>query len=66
MDITFPKLGKKAYETLLNDPETAKFLYDNGLTVIDEYDSNTLNKTKGSAPHLHIGFDKGTEIEPVY
>lgn len=61
LDLTFPKLGKDAYNQLLNDPEIAKFLYDNGLTVIDEYDPNTLNKTKGSAPHLHIGFDKGTE-----
>lgn len=61
LDIVFPKLEKKAYETLLNDPETAKFLYDNGLTVIDEYDDATLKKTKGTAPHLHIGFDKGTE-----
>ena len=61
LDITFPKLGKDAYNQLLNDPEVAKFMYDNGLTVIDEYNPNTLNKTKGSAPHLHIGFDKGTE-----
>lgn len=61
LDLTFPKLGKDAYNQLLNDPEVAKFMYDNGLTVIDEYDPNTLNKTKGSAPHLHIGFDKGTE-----
>lgn len=61
LDLTFPKLGKDAYNQLLNDPEVAKFMYDNGLTVIDEYDPSTLNKTKGSAPHLHIGFDKGTE-----
>ena len=61
LDLTFPKLGKDAYNQLLNDPEVAKFMYDNGLTVIDEYDPNTLSKTKGSAPHLHIGFDKGTE-----
>ena len=61
LDITFPKLGKEAYNKMINDPDIAKFVYDNGLTVIDEYDSNTLNKTKGSAPHLHIGFDKGTE-----
>ena len=61
LDLTFPKLGKDAYNQLLNDPEVAKFMYDNGLTVIDEYNPNTLNKTKGSAPHLHIGFDKGTE-----
>ena len=36
-------------------------MYDNGLTVIDEYDKATLKQTKGTAPHLHIGFDKGTE-----
>ena len=60
LDLTFPKLGKDAYNQLLNDPEVAKFMYDNGLTVIDEYNPNTLNKTKGSGPHLHIGFDKGT------
>ena len=61
LDLTFPKLGKDAYNQLLNDPEVAKFMYDNGLTVIDEYDEATLKKTKGTAPHLHIGFDKGTE-----
>lgn len=61
LDITFPKLGKEAYNKMINDPDIAKFVYDNGLTVIDEYDPDILKQTKGTGSHLHIGFDKGTE-----
>ena len=60
IDVVFPKLGTSAYKELLADPDVARFLYDNGLTIVDEYDKGTLNKTKGSGSHLHIGFDKGT------
>ena len=66
LDITFPKLGKNAYSTLLKDPELAKFMYDNGLTAIDEYDPQVLKKTKGTGGHLHIGLDKGTSTSDKF
>ena len=59
-DLTFPKLGSEAYNTILKDPEIAQFMLENGLTAINEYDSNTLAATKGTGPHIHFGFDKGT------
>ena len=62
LDITFPKLGKEAYNKMINDPDIAKFVYDNGLTILDEYDPKTLSQTKGSGGHLHFGFDKGTKL----
>ena len=66
LDITFPKLGKEAYNKMINDPDIAKFVYDNGLTVIDEYDTNNLSQTKGSGGHLHFGFDKGTKLSEKF
>ena len=66
LDITFPKLGKEAYNKMINDPDIAKFVYDNGLTVIDEYDPNNLSQTKGSGGHLHFGFDKGTKLSDKF
>lgn len=55
-----------AYNKVLNDPELSKFLIDNGLTVINEYDPNTAKKTGATAGHLHIGYDKGTEISDKF
>ena len=66
LDITFPKLGKEAYNKMINDPDIAKFVYDNGLTIIDEYDPNNLSQTKGSGGHLHFGFDKGTKLSDKF
>jgi uncharacterized protein YcbK (DUF882 family) len=66
LDITFPKLGKEAYNKMINDPDIAKFVYDNGLTVIDEYDPNNLSQTKGSGGHLHFGFDKRTKLSDKF
>ena len=66
LDITFPKLGKEAYNKMINDPDIAKFVYDNGLTVIDEYDPKILSQTKGSGGHLHFGFDKGTKLSDKF
>lgn len=60
-DVTFPKLGSEAYNTILKDPEIAQFMLENGLTAINEYDPNTLSATKGTGPHIHFGFDKGTK-----
>jgi hypothetical protein len=60
VDVVFPTLGKNAYKTLLQDPEVAKFMLDNNLTAIDEYDPKTLAATKGTGPHIHFGLDKGT------
>ena len=66
LDITFPKLGKEAYNKMINDPDIAKFVYDNGLTILDEYDPNNLSQTKGSGGHLHFGFDKGTNLSEKF
>ena len=66
LDITFPKLGKEAYNKMINDPDIAKFVYDSGLTIIDEYDPNNLSQTKGSGGHLHFGFDKGTSLSEKF
>ena len=59
-DIVFPELGEKAYEVIKNDPEIARFMLENGLTAINEYDPNTLAATKGTGPHIHFGYDRGT------
>ena len=66
LDITFPKLGKEAYNKMINDPDIAKFVYNNGLTILDEYDPNNLSQTKGSGGHLHFGFDKGTKLSDKF
>ena len=66
LDITFPKLGKEAYNKMINDPDIAKFVYDNGLTILDEYDPKILSQTKGSGGHLHFGFDKGTKLSDKF
>ena len=66
LDIVFPKLGKEAYNKMINDPDIAKFVYDNGLTILDEYDPNNLSQTKGSGGHLHFGFDKGTKLSDKF
>ena len=44
---------------MINDPDIAKFVYDNGLTIIDEYDPKILSQTKGSGGHLHLDLIKG-------
>lgn len=49
-----------AYNKVLEDPELSKYLIDNGLTVINEYDPEVAKKTGATAGHLHIGYDKGT------
>ena len=59
-DVVFPQLGAKAYQAIVNDPEIARFMLENDLTAIDEYDPNTLDATKGTGPHIHFGYDKGT------
>ena len=66
LDITFPKLGKEAYNKMINDPDIAKFVYNNDLTILDEYDPKTLSQTKGSGGHLHFGFDKGTKLSDKF
>ncbi len=60
LDAMFPKLGDKAYETILKDPDVSKYLLENGLTAINEYDPATAKKTGATAGHLHFGFDAGT------
>ena len=62
MDVTFPAIGAKAYEMILNDPDVAKYMLQNDITAIDEYDPNTQKATGATGPHIHFGFDKGTTL----
>jgi len=66
MDLVFPKLGKDSYNAMLNDPEIARFMLDNNLTAIDEYDEDNLKQTGGTGGHLHIGLDKGTSLSDKF
>lgn len=62
MDITFPTLGEKAYDAILNDPEVAQYMLQNNITAINEYDPETQKLTGATGPHIHFGFDKGTAL----
>jgi hypothetical protein len=62
LDVAFNKLGSKAYDTLTKDPDVVNYLVENGLTAINEYDPKVRAKTKGTAGHIHFGYDKGTPI----
>lgn len=66
IDLTFPKLGKDSYNAMLNDPDIARFMLDNNLTAIDEYDDDIRKQTGGSGGHLHIGLDKGTAVSDKF
>ena len=66
IDLVFPKLGKDSYNAILNDPEIARFMLDNNLTAIDEYDEDTLKQTGGTGGHLHIGLDRGTSLSDKF
>ncbi len=66
LDITFPALGKKAYEAIANDPEIVDYMRKNNLTVINEYDPKIMSKTGASGPHLHFGLDKGTSLSDSF
>ena len=65
-DVVFPKLTDKAYEAIKADPEIVKFMMDNGLTAINEYDPDTLAATGGTGPHIHFGYDKGTDASDKF
>jgi len=62
MDVSFPTLGDKAYEAILNDPEVASYMLQNNITAINEYDPAVQQQTGASGPHIHFGFDKGTAL----
>lgn len=51
---------KDAYNKILQDPDMSKYLYDNGLTAINEYDPSIAAKTGATTGHVHIGYDRGT------
>lgn len=51
-----------AYSKVLKDPELSKYLIDNGLTVLNEYDPKVKKQTGADAGHLHIGYDRGTAL----
>lgn len=55
-----------AYNKVWGDPELSKYLIDNGLTVINEYDPNVAKQTGATAGHLHIGYDKGTSVSDQF
>lgn len=55
-----------AYNKVLQDPELSKYLIDNGLTVLNEYDPNVAKQTGATAGHLHIGYDKGTGVSDQF
>jgi hypothetical protein len=55
-----------AYAKVLNDKDLSKYLIDNGLTVLNEYDPNVKEKTGATAGHLHIGYDTGTPISEQF
>jgi hypothetical protein len=62
IDVAFPKLGSKTYDTITKDPEIVDYLVQNGLTAINEYDPKVRSKTGGTAGHIHFGYDKGTAV----
>ena len=62
LDIAFNKLGSKAYDVLTKDYDVVNYLVKNGLTAINEYDPKVRAKTKGTAGHIHFGYDKGTPV----
>jgi hypothetical protein len=62
MDVSFPTLGDKAYEAILNDPEVASYMLQNNITAINEYDPAVQKATGATGPHIHFGFDKGTDL----
>lgn len=51
---------KRLYELALQDKEIGDYIYNKGLTVVDETNLKTRKKTKGTYPHEHIGYDYGT------
>ena len=66
VDVKFPKLGKSAYEAMLEDKDIVGYMMSNGLTAINEYDPNILKKTGGTGPHVHIGLDTNTNTANAF
>ena len=66
VDVKFPKLGKNAYEAMLEDKDIVAYMMTNGLTAINEYDPNILKKTGGTGPHVHIGLDTNTSTANAF
>lgn len=62
MDITFPGLNDKAYDAILSDPDVVRYMLQNDITAINEYDAAAQRATGASGPHIHFGFDKGTPL----
>ena len=62
VDVQFPTLGSQAYSYLTKDPDVVKYMMDNGLTALDEYDPNVAKQTGATGAHVHFGFDKGTAL----
>jgi len=62
VDVQFPKLGSQAYASLTKDADIVKYMMDNGLTALDEYDPKVAKQTGATGAHIHFGFDKGTAL----
>ena len=62
VDVQFPTLGAQSYASLTEDPDVVKYMMDNGLTAIDEYDPKVSKQTGSTGSHIHFGFDKGTAL----
>jgi hypothetical protein len=62
VDVQFPKLGSKAYQAITKDPDVIKYMMDNGLTALNEYDPKVARQTGATGPHIHFGLDKGSSL----
>jgi hypothetical protein len=66
IDVTFPSLGKKSYDTITKDPDVVNYLLSNGLTAINEYDPKVMSQTGATGGHIHFGLDKGTAVSDKF
>lgn len=66
MDLTFPTLGKDAYQLMVEDKDIARYMFNNNLTAINEYDPKIAKKVGATGSNVHIGLDKGTPTAEAY
>jgi hypothetical protein len=66
MDLTFPGLGKSAYQLMVEDKDIARYMFNNNLTAINEYDPKVAKKVGATGPNVHVGLDKGTPTAEAY
>ena len=66
MDLTFPGLGKSAYQLMVEDKDIARYMFNNNLTAINEYDPKVAKKVGATGGNVHVGLDKGTPTAEAY